>query len=156
VQHWPLINRLVASAETLYIEREKRRDALRVVHQMAEALQAGDTVAVFPEGTTAEGPVPLPFHANLLQSAISTGAPVQPVVLRYADSDGRYSVAAQFVGDTTLAQSLWRLACGDGLVVHLRVLEATSNPHGDRRAWAEHLRERMVAELPAADVESAR
>ena len=148
VQHWPLINRLVASADTLYIEREKRRDALRVVHQMAEALQAGDTVAVFPEGTTAEGPVPLPFHANLLQAAISTGAPVQPVVLRFSDGGGAYSVAAQFVGDTTLAQSLWRLACADGLVVHLRVLEPVSNPHGDRRAWATHLRDRMLAELP--------
>jgi 1-acyl-sn-glycerol-3-phosphate acyltransferase len=50
VQGWPLLNRLVAGGETLYLERARPRDALRVVHQMAEALRAGDTVAVFPEG----------------------------------------------------------------------------------------------------------
>jgi 1-acyl-sn-glycerol-3-phosphate acyltransferase len=70
------------AAGTLYIEREKRRDALRVVHQMAQALQGGDTVAVFPEGTTGDGQALLPFHANLLQAAITTGTPVQPVALR--------------------------------------------------------------------------
>jgi 1-acyl-sn-glycerol-3-phosphate acyltransferase len=49
VQRWPVLNRLVSAAGTLYIERERRRDALRVVHQMAQALKDGDTVAVFPK-----------------------------------------------------------------------------------------------------------
>ena len=46
VHHWPLIGRLATGAGTLYIERASRRDALRVVHQMAAALEAGD---VLPE-----------------------------------------------------------------------------------------------------------
>jgi 1-acyl-sn-glycerol-3-phosphate acyltransferase len=145
VRHWPLVNRLVSSAETLYIEREKRRDAMRVVHQMAEALAAGDTVAVFPEGTTGPGPTPLPFHANLLQAAIATNSPVQPVVLRYADHGQAFSVAAQFLGETTLTQSLWRLARGHGLVVHLHVLPPEGTSNADRRALALHLRT-VVAE----------
>ena len=73
VKHWPLVGRLVAGAGTLFIEREKKRDALRVVHQMAEALKAGDTVAVFPEGTTGDGRTLLPFHANLLHAAVTHG-----------------------------------------------------------------------------------
>jgi 1-acyl-sn-glycerol-3-phosphate acyltransferase len=140
VKAWPLVNRLVDAADTLYIEREKRRDALRVVHQMAEALRAGDTVAVFPEGTTGPGPELLPFHANLLQAAIATGVPVQPVVLRFADAGGRFSEAAQYIGHTTLAQSLWRLACSRGLVVHLQVLAPQGTEHADRRALSDHLR----------------
>ena len=147
VQQWPLVNRLVASAETLYLEREKRRDALRVMHQIAEALTAGDTVAVFPEGTTGPGPELLPFHANLLQSAIATGTPVQPVVLRFADRRGPFSAAAQFVGETTLKQSLWRLARGEGLVVHLTVLPPQGSEHADRRALSEYLRGLIAAEL---------
>ena len=75
-----------SSGGTLFIERERKRDALRVVHQIAAALRAGDIVAVFPEGTTGDGRDVLPFHANLLQAAIATGAPVQPVVLRYRDA----------------------------------------------------------------------
>jgi len=149
VQHWPLVNRLVASAGTLYLERERRRDALRVVHQMAEALAAGDTVAVFPEGTTGDGTALLPFHANLLQAAIATATPVQPVALRFADARHAVSPAARFVGDTTLARSLWLLASGDGLVAHVRVLPAEVSAHADRRALAEHLRAQIEAGLAA-------
>jgi 1-acyl-sn-glycerol-3-phosphate acyltransferase len=143
VQRWPVVNRLVSAAGTLYIEREKRRDALRVVHQMAQALKDGDTVAVFPEGTTGDGRTLLPFHANLLQAAIATGTPIQPVALRYADADHAVSPTALWVGETTLAQSLWRLACGQGLRVLLTVLPPMRTAHADRRALAEHLRDEI-------------
>jgi 1-acyl-sn-glycerol-3-phosphate acyltransferase len=147
VQAWPLVNRLVASARTLYIERGKRRDALRVVHQMAEALAAGDTVAVFPEGTTGPGHALLPFHANLLQAAISQAVPVQPMALRFADARHAVSPDALWVGDVSLAQSLWRLARADGLVAHLKVLPAQATAHADRRALAERLQVEIAAAL---------
>ena len=148
VKDWPLLNRLVAAGGTLYIERDKQRDALRVVHQMAEALSTGGTVAVFPEGTTGPGPVMLPFHANLLQAAVATGTPVQPVVLRFADRHGPYSAAARYIGDTTLVQSLWRLARSERLVVHLDVLLPQGSAHADRRSLARHLATLMAARLP--------
>lgn len=145
VRRWPLVNRLVDSARTLYLQRERARDALRVVHEMAQALKDGDTVAVFPEGTTGAGHELLPFHANLLQAAISTGTPVQPVALRYVDADAAVSTAADFTGDITLPQSLWALARARGMVVQVQVLAAHGTQHADRRALAEHLRE-LVAE----------
>jgi 1-acyl-sn-glycerol-3-phosphate acyltransferase len=151
VHHWPLIGRLVGSAGTLYIERERRRDSLRVMHHMAEALAAGHTVAVFPEGTTGDGQTLLPFHANLLQSAISTATPVQPVALRFSDAQFEVSPSALFLGETTLAQSLWRLACSHGLVVTVRVLSAEATAHADRRALAQHLREQIERALPGTE-----
>src|SRR3982751_4722990 len=54
VKHWPLIGTLATGGGTLYIERESRRDAMRVVHHMADALRAGDIFGVFPEGTTSD------------------------------------------------------------------------------------------------------
>jgi 1-acyl-sn-glycerol-3-phosphate acyltransferase len=147
VKSWPLVSRLVDCAGTLYIEREKRRDAMRVVHQIADALRSGDTVAVFPEGTTGPGPELLPFHANLLQAAISAAAPVQPVVLRFADASGPFSEAAQYIGETTLTQSLWRLAGSRGLVVQVQVLPPQGTEHADRRALAESLRREMAERL---------
>ena len=150
VQRWPLLGWLVAGAGTLFIERERKRDALRVVHAMAEALQAGQTVAVFPEGTTGPGPELLPFHANLLQAAIATGTPIQPAVLRFADGSHRFSPAVEFVGETTLLQSLWRVASARGLVVHLELLSPQGSRHADRRALAEHLRELMAMRLDVA------
>jgi 1-acyl-sn-glycerol-3-phosphate acyltransferase len=150
VKQWPLIGKLVAGAGTLFIEREKKRDALRVVHQMAEALQAGDTVAVFPEGTTGDGRTLLPFHANLLHAAVTTATPVQPVVLRFFDAQHTISPLAEFLGETTLAQSAWRFVCARGLNVEVRVLVAQATAHADRRALAAHLRETIAAELPPA------
>jgi len=150
VKHWPLVGRLVAGAGTLFIERESRRDALRVVHQMADALRAGDTVAVFPEGTTGPGRELLPFHANLLQAAIATEMPVQPVVLRFHQPGHAFSPAVEFVGATTLLQSLWRMACAKGLQVELQWLGAEATAHADRRALAAHLRERIDEALAQA------
>jgi 1-acyl-sn-glycerol-3-phosphate acyltransferase len=147
VQAWPLIGRLVGAAGTLYIVREKARDALRVVHQMAEALASGDTVAVFPEGTTGTGHELLPFHANLLQAAIATEVPVQPVALRYADEQHEVSPAADYTGTTSLAQSLWMLAGAQGLRVRVEVLPAEGVRHADRRALAVHLRQQISAAL---------
>ncbi len=147
VQQWPLLNRLVDAGRTLYLQRERARDALRVVQQMAEALKAGDTVAVFPEGTTGDGQALLPFHANLLQAAISTGTPVQPVALWFSDARYAASPSALYIGDTSLAQSLWWLARANGLVAHLRVLPLVPTRGVERRVLAEQLRQCVGREL---------
>jgi 1-acyl-sn-glycerol-3-phosphate acyltransferase len=152
---WPLLGWMVRMAGTLFIERERKRDAVRVVHAMAEALRASQTVAVFPEGTTGAGPQLLPFHANLLQAAISTGTPVQPVVLRFSDESGRFSRAVEFLGETTLLQSVWRIACARGLVAHVELLAPLDTAQADRRALAEQLRGCIQAALGAPDAGQA-
>lgn len=147
VKAWPLLSQLAHGAGTLYLERERKRDALRVVHLMAGALAAGDTVAVFPEGTTSDGRALLPFHANLLQAAIATSAKVQPVALRFSDAVLPVSAAVEFVGATTLLQSLWRVACSEGLVARVALLPARPSAQLDRRALAQVLRSDIAAHL---------
>jgi 1-acyl-sn-glycerol-3-phosphate acyltransferase len=147
VRSWPLLSRLVDAGGTLYIERARKRDAMRVVHVMAASLAGGDTVAVFPEGTTADGHTLLPFHANLLQAAIASGVPVQPVALRYSEPGHTVSPAAIYVGDTSLAQSLGRIAGARSLCVTLHVLPAQSCGQADRRQLARHLGELIAHTL---------
>lgn len=147
IKHWPIVGTLASAADTLYIERESRRDAMRVVHHMAECLAQGDVLAVFPEGTTGDGRQLLPFHANLLQAAIAAQAPVQPVALQFVDaSTGAISFAPCYVGDDTLLQSLWRTLCADNVqaVVQFGVPEYAEGR--DRRAWAADLRQ-TIADL---------
>ena len=143
VLSWPLLGWLIRNAGTLFIERERKRDALRVLHQVAEALQAGDCIAVFPEGTTGDGATLLPFHANLLQAAISVEVPVQGIALRYSDPQHRFSPAAQFLGETTLLQSVWRMLSARDLGVHVDLLAPQGARHADRRALAALLREQI-------------
>ncbi|MDM7456271.1 MAG: lysophospholipid acyltransferase family protein [Tepidimonas sp.] len=155
VRHWPLLGRLVAGAGTLFIERDRKRDALRVVHHLAERLQAGDVLAVFPEGTTSDGRTVLPFHANLLQAAVATGAPVQPLGLAYRpaaagpDTLARHD-APVYVGDATLIASLWRVLTATDLAVHLRWGVPQTAEGRDRRTWAADLRAQVagLAGLP--------
>jgi 1-acyl-sn-glycerol-3-phosphate acyltransferase len=145
VRSWPVLGSLVTGAGTLYIERENRRDAMRVVHQMADSLRAGDILAVFPEGTTGDGQTLLPFHANLIQAAISVNAPVLPVGLSFVDGHtGQRSDAPLFIGDTTMLQSIWSTlrATRVQAVVHFGEPELFAGR--DRRTWSHDLRETVA------------
>jgi 1-acyl-sn-glycerol-3-phosphate acyltransferase len=140
IKHWPVLGTLTTAAGTLYIERESRRDAMRVVHHMSEALVDGDIVAVFPEGTTGNGVDMLPFHANLLQAAIAVDAPIQPIALSFKDTvTGQISQAASFVGDETLLGSLWNTlkSCNLAAVATYGVPQWANGR--DRRTWVADL-----------------
>jgi 1-acyl-sn-glycerol-3-phosphate acyltransferase len=149
VRHWPVIGWLATNAGTLYIERASRRDALRVVHHIAEALTEppespvvphASIIAVFPEGTTSDGSAVLPFHANLIQAAISAHAPVQPIALRYSDAaTGKISLAPTYVDDDNLITSVWRLLTSPSVeaVVHFTPVQHANGR--DRRTWAADL-----------------
>jgi len=139
VRQWPLIGRLATGAGTLYVERRSRRDAMRVVHAMAQSLRDGDILAIFPEGTTGDGDVLLPFHANLLQAAISTNVPIQPVALRFIDAQGQSTKAASYIGDESLIGSIWRTLYSPRVVAHVRFGTAQLAQGRDRRGWAQDL-----------------
>ncbi len=142
VREWPVVGTLATGGGTLYIERASRRDAMRVVHQMADALRAGDILAVFPEGTTTDGTRLLPFHANLLQAAVSVDAPAQPVGLSFLDAaSGATSQAARYVDDDTLLGSVWRLLASAPMVAVVAYGEPQRAQGRDRRVWAADLRE---------------
>ncbi len=162
VKQWPVVGRLVEASGTLFIERDNRRDALRVVHHMAECLRAGERLAVFPEGTTSDGQQVLPFHANLLQAAVATDAAVCPVGLRYT-SDQAFNIedgmaqeeplgvpamhpAPLYINDDTLVNSIWRTVRAADLCAVVRWGEPDTAQGRDRRTWAHALRE-QVAQL---------
>src|SRR5450830_735071 len=144
VRRWPLIGALATAAGTLFIERASRRDAMRVVHDMSDSLKRGDVLAVFPEGTTGDGLQVLPFHANLLQAAVSAAAPVQPVALKFVTAaSGQRSLAPCYVGDDTLVGSLWRTLTSEPIVAVVHYGELQHGLGRDRRSWAADLHEQV-------------
>ena len=137
IRRWPLVSQLAIGSGTLFIERTSRRDAMRVVHQMADALRNGDILAVFPEGTTGDGRSMLPFHANLLQAALVTNTPAQPVALKFIDTaTGQPTYAPSFVGDETLVGSVWRTLAAPPITAVVRFGEPQRSGGRDRREWA--------------------
>ena len=145
VKKWPLLGRLIAGSGTLFIERAKRRDALRVVQQITTYLRDGHRVAIFPEGTTNDGIHVLPFHGNLIQSAIDAEAAVCPVGIRYMDkASGQRSLAPAYIDDDTLVGSIWRTLRSGRMVARVRLGEPQLNVGRDRRAWASDLQRAVV------------
>lgn len=145
IRQWPLIGTLATGSGSLYIERTNRKDALRMVKDMADAMKDGDVVAVFPEGTTSDGRDILPFHANLLQSAILAQAPVQPMSLKFIDAaTGETSFAPCYIGDDTLIGSIWRTLTSSRIIAVVHFGEPQSAKGRDRRAWAHDLRQDII------------
>jgi 1-acyl-sn-glycerol-3-phosphate acyltransferase len=141
VGKWPVVGTLATAAGTLYVARESRKDAMRVVHRMVECLGQDEVLAVFPEGTTGNGATLLPFHGNMLQAAITADAPVQPVALSFLDlASGTQSFAPCYIGNDTLVGSLWRTLRADALVAIVHYGEIQTAEGRDRRTWSADLR----------------
>lgn len=142
---WPLIGRLVRGVGTLFIERGRRH----AVHQLNEriefTLNAGQSVAVFPEGTTSDGRRLLPFHANLLEPAVRSGAAVIPLGIRYLRPDGSPHEAVDFTGDTSLVGSMLRIFGSSRVMVQVTELPALQG--ANRHALAAEARAALAREL---------
>ena len=144
IRRWPLIGTLATGSGSLYIERSSRKDALRMVKDMADAMKEGDVVAVFPEGTTSDGLSLLPFHANLIQSAIAAQAPVQPMSLKFVDArSGEMTLAPCYIGNDTLFGSVWRTLTAPPITAVVHFGPPQQAEGRERRAWAQALREEV-------------
>jgi 1-acyl-sn-glycerol-3-phosphate acyltransferase len=133
---WPVVGRMVRGTGTLFVERERKRDARRVNHHAARALAGGDIIAVFPEGTTTDGSEVLPFKSSLLQPIVQACGHVQPVAIRYRAATGEATTAAAYVGDDSFLRSFWRVTGARTLIVELHASPALAARARHRRELA--------------------
>lgn len=80
---WPLFGWLSRQMNTIFIDRQRKRDLLRVNRLLSAALAAGRSVVLFPEGTTTAGETVLPFKPGLLEPAVRAGRSVAYASLSY-------------------------------------------------------------------------
>ena len=137
---WPVVGFLSKKTGMFFIEREKPKDAIKVMHQMTDALIKGEVLAVFPEGTTSDGLGLLPFHTNLLQSAVSSNTPVLPVCLAYKERGSEaQSHAPTFVGDITFLESVWTTLTAKPFSAQVKVGALSYCNDRSRKEWSEEL-----------------
>ena len=105
IRGWPFLGWLSRNVGTLFIERKRISDIVRINQDISNALTIGDLVSIFPEGTTSDGTTVKKFHASLLQSAVAVEASLYPVAIRYHDASGELSKAPVYV-DVSLLESL--------------------------------------------------
>ena len=83
MKSWPLLGPLAHLAGTIWVKREVRRDAVRVLDAIDEAIARGDGVILFPEGTTSSGAGLLPMKPALLDWAAREQYPVHYAAITY-------------------------------------------------------------------------
>lgn len=88
VSDWPVIGFLTRAVGTLFINREQAKDVLRVNGLFKAALQKGDGIILFPEGTSTAGAEVKPFKSPLLNVAAEMNSPVSHASLSYRTQTG--------------------------------------------------------------------
>ncbi|WP_406209088.1 1-acyl-sn-glycerol-3-phosphate acyltransferase [Kitasatospora sp. NBC_01560] len=153
VGRWPVLGTLVAWGGTVFLDRDRLRTLPGTVAAVAEVLRAGRPMVVFPEGSTWCGRESGRFRPAFFEAAVRTGAPVQPVTIRYRLADGLPTSAPAFVGEDGLLSSLARVVAVRGLVAEVTFLPPVAAPAG---AGSERWRARReLARAAQAAVEAA-
>lgn len=147
IADWPLIGFLARRAGTLFVKRGTGgREAGLTLEGMALALEDGDLVVFFPEGTTSPGDCILPFRSGLLSLPARDGHPVWPAAMVYEsgdpDIDPRLGLA--WWGKQSLIPHLWKLVCMPGFTVRIAVAHAVEASHRKHLAQALHHRVAMM------------
>jgi len=101
--HW-----LASLNDTVFIARHDRKSVARQVEQVREAVRETGSLAIFPEGTTADGQELLPFKSSLLSAItpVPDGIVVQPVLIDYGDDAGDIA----WIGDEPGLDNFLRIA----------------------------------------------
>ena len=136
VRTWPVLGVLAARAGTVFIDRRRLRRLPATVAEIAAALRRGESVLVFPEGSTWCGRTQGRFYPATLQSAIDAGVAVRPVAVRYHLQDGTPTTVAAFVGDDTLLAAVWRVVATRGLAVEVEIGQPLSTQDETRQSLA--------------------
>ena len=125
VRAWPVFGVLARVQQTVFVSRA-RQQAGSTGAALARALDGVHGLLMFPEGTTSDGAMVLPFRAGAFAPlAARAGLRLQPVRIELLAVDG-VDIAAggerdlyAYHGNATLVPHLWRFLRARG--AHLRV-----------------------------------
>lgn len=85
VAGWPLAGPMATRARTIYVDRDDQTSGVRAIRLMRNALEAGITLSVFPEGTVHAGDEIQDFRAGAFLAAKGLDVEILPVGLAYPE-----------------------------------------------------------------------
>ena len=148
IRGWPLIGWMSALVGTLFIARGAHQ-VESVTAQISERIARGETLAIFPEGTTSRGLGVRRFYPRLFAIAQQPGLGVQPVAILYhREGDPAPDQDIAFVDDEALLTNLWRVLRHPGLVCEVQFLPPIwPRVEDQRRTLSALARRRIVTAL---------
>lgn len=132
----PILGRGFDAVGFVPIERENREHATRAIDKGVEAVRAGNSLLMFPEGTRSRSGQLLPFKRGAFILALKSGVPVVPVAIFGADR-------AMRKGSPLIWPTLVRVHIG-------AAVETAGRGFEDRQVLADDVRARVASLLAQA------
>ncbi len=83
VAKWPILGFLARTSGTLFVDRTRKSDLVRVLSHIEDVHTRGSGVMFFPEGTSTKGEVVEHFKPSLFEVAAKTGIQVSVAAITY-------------------------------------------------------------------------
>lgn len=111
MRSWPVLGPLAHVFGSIWVNRAVRRDAVRVLDLIDDAVARGDGVILFAEGTTSRGDGLLPMRPALFDWAAREQYPVHYAALSYRTDPGSVPAhhAVCWWGDAAFGPHAWTL-----------------------------------------------
>lgn len=138
IEGWPIMGPAARAAGTIFVDRGSKKSGANAIQAMVARLVQGDTVCVFPEGTTYVDDEVRPFKPGASVAAARAQVPVVPVAIVYPRDSG-----AAYGGESFL-RHLGRLADSTATRVYVEIGEAVEPLAGEA---LEDFNERCRAEV---------
>lgn len=120
VRRWPVFGWFARMAGTIFLQRTRRTDVMRIGEEIATMLRDGRLVVLFPEGTSSNGRQVLPFRSSLLEPINGQQRQLSVACVSYAVADGSAENDVCYWGDTTFFPHLVKLMTKEKIRAHVR------------------------------------
>jgi len=142
VYEWPMLGSMVKVFDTIFVDRENAKGIVQANMAIESALQRGEGLVLFAEGTSSNGQEILPLKSSLLEGAVRGSHPVHYASISYHTPKGETSARTSVCwwGDMEFMPHLFNLFKLPGFSASI-----TFGPEpvsgNDRKVLAERLRE---------------
>ena len=141
--NWPLIGPGARRIGTLFVDRSSRRSGADVLRQVAGALEKGEGISMFPEGTAYAGDEVRAFRPGAFKAAQRAGAQIVPLGIAYENPAAYYT-------DKSFMAHMKRIARFKRLRVIVEAGEPMSPDDDSPVEFKDHVRERVIELVAAA------
>ncbi len=147
IKDWPIFGTLAKLQQSIFVDR-KPQNARAHAEEMTKRMMEGDSLILFPEGTTSDGNMVMRFKSALFKVADTRiddkAVTVQPISIAYARVDGlpmgrHLRPFFAWYGDMDMVTHLWQLLgmsrVGIDVIFHRPV---TLDEFESRKALSDH------------------
>ncbi|QZA80768.1 lysophospholipid acyltransferase family protein [Deefgea piscis] len=119
VRDWFFVGKIAIAAGTLFVRREDKASRQAALAELIAAVNAGDNIAIFPEGGCHGRLLAERFQFGAFSVAFATNTPIVPVFLHH-----EAQISFEWRANESLLQKIFAIFTSPNPVVHYHVFPA--------------------------------